>query len=559
VTAVVETPPAVARATTTAWRRIVLHCLVVPLVVTAPVFGLAPGSDHRYNVYWHGSTVQAHPWRLVTENLRTIPMYIDFGNFRPLGRMLEWTVDLAAYVFAEVTHLPVQVGLRLLAALAAATLTAATVLLAEALTARGRLFAGPPARTVAMLPFAVGASLAAAGQFGTTVLFGGLYFLSAALVLAVAAWICRGPRRALPIVLVGAALAAFNEVAVLAVPLATVALYLRVRLVRPVRLVGENPPTSAPPAPPAPPVPPVPPVPPAPPAPVGRPVVAGLRPAVLLWLGFLPVFLPVRLLLWAACRDGKCYRNSDVLLGADVGPALANRLTAWLPPLQWVAGVRGGGRPGLVVLAVAGLVLAVLAARLLRSLPGLVRLDRRQAAALSLTGGALLLLGALLGSENSQTQEIATAGRWGDGWRDSPLTAAGGMLALAGALTLASRAVLVRRPAVVARAALVVLVLAGAVSAATGNAFELRAARLPTALLSGHIAAEIAQFDTTAAGDARRCALLDQFAALFAGQLYTRFASGELPQTHNAAERMRVTADMATEQMYGRPFCQAGR
>ena len=37
---------------------------------------------------------------------------------------------------------------------------------------------------------------------------------------------------------------------------------------------------------------------------------------------------------------------------------------------------------------------------------------------------------------------------------------------------------------------------------------------------------------------------------------YSRFASGELPGTHSATERMAVTASMATEQMYGRPFCR---
>ena len=135
--------------------------------------------------------------------------------------------------------------------------------------------------------------------------------------------------------------------------------------------------------------------------------------------------------------------------------------------MQWSAALRDGGRLSLVVLSVAGLVLAVLAGRLFRRLPGLGRLDRRQAAALALTGGALLLLGALLGSMNAQTQEIAALGRWGAGWRDSPLTVTGGMLAVGGLLAFAGRVA-------VWRGALAVLVLAGAGSASASHAFVRR-------------------------------------------------------------------------------------
>lgn len=141
------------------WRRTFLRCLVLPAVVTAPLLNLVADADHRYNVYWHGSIGQDRPWRLVTDNLGSVPMYLGFGNFRPLGRMLEWSVDTVAYVLGDVTHLPVQVGLRLVSALAAAVLCATAVLFAEAVTAPGRMFAAPPARPIALLPFAFAAGL----------------------------------------------------------------------------------------------------------------------------------------------------------------------------------------------------------------------------------------------------------------------------------------------------------------------------------------------------------------------------------------------------------------
>ena len=231
MTAALTTPAEVRD--TTAWRRVFRHCVLVPLVVTAPVLGLALGSDHRYNVYWHGATVQAHPWRLVTENLRTIPMYLGFGNFRPLGRMLEWTVDLAAYVFAEVTHLP---GAGRPAPGAGAGRGRAHRRLRAA--GRGRH------RSRTALRRAAGARGGAAALRGRRrphrrrpdehhhPVRRSLLPERRALVLAVAAWVCQGPRIGALVVLTGAGLAVFNEMAAVALPLATVALLIRARLVR---------------------------------------------------------------------------------------------------------------------------------------------------------------------------------------------------------------------------------------------------------------------------------------------------------------------------------------
>ena len=505
MTAVLD-EPAAAVVAGGAWRRVFLRCLLLPPAVTAPLLYLVADADHRYNVYWHGSIVRERPWRLVTDNLRSVPMYVGFGNFRPLGRMLEWSVDTVAYVFGEVTHLPVQVGLRLVAALAAAVLCAAAVVFAEAVTAPGRMFAEPPSRPIALLPFAFAAGLCAAGRLSTTVLFGGLYFLSAALVLAVAAWVCRAPRWGVLLVLAGATLAVFNEVAALAPPLATAAVLARGGRARP-------------------------------------------RSALLLWAGFLPVFVPIRFLLYQACRDGGCYGNSDLVLGPGAGGALTNRLTAWLPPLQWGEAMRDAGPLGKVVFGVAVVVLALLAARVFAELPRLPGLDRPRAVRLAVAGGSVLLLGAVLGSINPQTQALAEAGRWGLGWRDSGLTAAGGALLLAGLLALAVRAV-------ATRVALVVLVLLGAGTTTVNQAYAVGGDRLPYAVLTGAIATEVAQFDPRPSGNARRCTLLDQFGAMFRTAPYSRFASGELPGTHSSAQRMAVTASMATEQMYGRPFCR---
>ncbi len=520
-----------------AWRRVLVRSILLPGAVMAPLTTLALTGDHRFNVYWHGSTVAARPWELVTANLRTVPMYLDFGNFRPLGRMLEWSADLAAYVLMAVLHLPAEVALRVVAALAAAVLTGAAVVFAEAVTARGRMFAAPPSAPVALLPLALAGCLVAAGPFSTTVLFGGLYYLSAAVVLLIAAWIAPAPRRMWPVLLAGAALAAFNEVGALALPLATVAAAVRLWMTaqtcrtRPVDWAhpvtgwaesAESAESARP----------------------AHPVTgwAGLRPAAALWLGFLPVFLPVRALIFLACRDGNCYRSSELALGPGAAAALPDRLTAWLPPVQWFRALHGAPAPSRLAILAAVVIFSVVAARLLVQTRRLPELDRGQRVALAVAGLTVLVLGAALGSVNPQGQAAVAAGRWGLGWRDSGLTATGGAFVV---LALLSRRAL----------AAPLLALIAAVSMAANQAFAVHADQSRPAQVDNAIAASIAQFDDSAAGRTRRCALATRFAQVFPAAGYSRFAEGELPGTHSPADRLSVTASMATEQMYGRPFC----
>ncbi|HEX8930023.1 MAG TPA: hypothetical protein VGA45_13980, partial [Actinomycetota bacterium] len=333
------------------WRRTWQRCVLVPFTVLAPLVALAPTADHRFNIYWHGGLFRDDPLRIVPHTVDSLPGYLRLGNFRLFGRMLEKALDLAAYTLGDTIGLPANVALRLVSFLSAVLLCLAATLLAESVVARTPLFRQPPSTMAVVTPFAVAMGFVAAGGSSPAVLFGGLYFASAALVLAVAALLCRigfATRFRLwwiPLLPVGgAALAAFNEIAYLALPLATVAVLVRGRLVLEVsrRRLFTGPP---------------------------------IRALALLWAGFLPVFGPVRFVLYQACRDGGCYGNSDLVLGPGVGGALANRLTAWLPPLQWGEALRDAGPVSRVVLGLAAVVLALLAARVFAELPRLPGLD----------------------------------------------------------------------------------------------------------------------------------------------------------------------------------------
>ena len=505
--AVVATPAAADRP----WPAIVRRCALVPLVVVAPLVALTPGADHRFNVYANGALYAGHPWRLVAAAFGSVPAFLRQGNFRPLGRVVEWSLDTAAYAITALLGAPANISLRLVSFAAATVLTLAAVVFAESVTRRGRLFAGPPSVLAATLPFAVGAGLVAAGRTSTTVLFGGLYFLSAALVLAVAAAACRVTRlgrvAGVLAVLAGAGLAAFNELACLAVPLASAAVLLRCRVVLGLRWRATLRSSAA-------------------------------RFAGLLWVGFLPVFVPVRLIIYDRCARGGCYSGSAVAL-PGAAAALPNRLVSWLPPLMWQrAADSAPPRLASALPLLALLVLAVLAWRAALQSPRLATLDRRQALGLAVAASVAVLLGGAMAALNADVQDFARLGRWGQGWRDSGLTtAAGGMLLLC---PLAVR----RRWAAVA---LVPLVAAGAVSAAANQGFHDGTSAGGFPYLHDRIAQEVADFDLTPAGDARRCALREQFTKTSIANHH----GVDAPEL----ERFDVSLNRATERLHGRRFC----
>jgi hypothetical protein len=495
------------------WRRTVLRAVAVPLVVLSPIVALAPTADHRFNIYWHGGLFRDNPLRIVPDTVDSLPGYLRAGNFRPLGRMLEKLVDLVAYVLADVFGIPANVAFRLVEMVCAVVLSLAVLLLAESVLSPGPVFRRPPSTVAALVPFAVGAGFVAAGRSSPVVLFGGLYFTSSALVFAVAAAVARkAPDRAVrrrwivPLLLGGAALAGFNEIAYFALPLATVAAVARGRYVLgvPWRHLAQG---------------------------------GSARLLALLWLGFLPVFVAVRVVIARDCAAGACYRGSDVHLSGAVAIALPERMVAWFPPLMWLSAVQGHQRwiTG-VVLLLAMVVLAALAVHAVRDLPRLSPVDRTGAASLVVTAAALLLLGAALGALNADVQQIVAAHRWGQGWRDTASTAP------AGALLIAAAAHLMSPKRWLLTGLIGVLALGGTVSAAANKRFRDTVMNTPAARLDDRLAQAMADFDPTPAGQARRCELRDEFFAMFR-------------TTPFSLRRFDQAFDTAAEQRAGQPFC----
>jgi hypothetical protein len=387
---------------------------------------------------------------------------------------------------------------------------------------RGPMFASAPSTVALLLPYAVAAGLIAAGTFSTTVLFGGLYFSTAALVLLVAATACRldqlRPWHAVLAVAAGAALAVVNEPAYFAVPLATAAVALRGRYV-----LGRD----------------------------RRELLrsAGMRAVALLWIGFLPVFATVRWIIRGYCADGGCYHSSDLVVDGRGLIVLPARMLAWLPPLQWHAATGDPARVfasgawlwGLLPVA-ALLALAVLALRTRKILATAEHPPARALAGLGLTALILLCFGALPAALSVQMHsDYLGRALLEQGWRDSATTAPAGMLLAVVLLLLVARA---RRRAT--GLILAALVLCAAGSAAANRAYADGSATRPAARLDNRIAFEMGAFDRDPAGDARRCALL--------AEMQQRYGRNPVVQ-----ERYRDSLDLAAQRLAGAPFCRGTR
>jgi hypothetical protein len=506
------------------WRGRWGRAIALPLLVMLPLVGAVPLSDSRYNAYRFGGAYAQRPWELLTDPITSIPRYLDYGNFRPLGRLLERGLDALAYAVSTALTMPLPTPLRLTHLAAVAVLVVALLVLAETVTSPTPLRATRPSAATALLPLTLAATLVAAGRTSSVIVFTDLYALSAALVFGVAAvtarhalLVDRAIRRwwLLGAVLVGAALAIVNEVAYLAVPLAWVAAVLRGRLTlrRTWReLVGSA---------------------------ATKLLVAGT-------VGFAVVFLPVRIMLAVRCADGSCYDGSDVSLGWGLLPTLGHRLVSWVPAVGWYAATREAPAqwylpPDPVTWLVLGAIVVV-ALRLLRDAASLRLLTGRQTLALAGLGATILLLVASLVALSADVQgQVMDGWAIGSGWRDTLMVGAGGSLLLTAGL-LAPQ--LSRRPRT--RALVLGLLVLLAIGAALANQGQARGlAGRADAALHQDIAVAVTTFRPDAAGDAYRC------------ELFARFVDSIPDQAHNH-RRLDAALNATTQARYGQDFCSTG-
>ena len=151
----------------------------------------------------------------------------------------------------------------------------------------------------------------------------------------------------------------------------------------------------------------------------------------------------------------------------------------------------------------------------------------------------LLALGATLGSLNADVQKLVAHAPLGAGLAGHRSDRRGGRDR---ADRRAAGPVRTRR-----RAGLVVLLaLAATVSTAANKSYRDQLAVREPALLANRVAGEMADFDRTALGDARRCALRAEFRTLYADSAFS-------------LQRFDQSLDVAARQQAGVRFCEAAR
>jgi len=478
------------------------------LAVIAPLSMLSVRADERYKYFVHGPDWVANPAGIPVYVFSEIDNYIAQGNFRPLGRIIEHTNFLLVELVMQVLSVPLPVALGMQRAVSALLLAAALAFLVGAVIR----VSGSASQHVAVprvLVLTVFAGVLVAYGTGSALnTFSGMYLQSAAIVVACIALVLRDslwrPRRVRTIEWVsygaaGALLASINEIGYLAVPAiaAVVVLQILARIPAPfaavIRLPG-----------------------------VGLSAVAAV--------GFLVVFIPVRLAIQAACdaADGGCYRASAISLDAWSLRFWATRATAGLPVRAW----GNTSDPGVDLwwIAAGGAVLAVAIAvvlwrsRALAEHSSTVPCDSTGAASsegpvvrrawmldrdvtFAAIGAALVVSAALLSSLSEELQ----ASQSGEGWREAPVAMAGWAILVTAIIAFVLRVTPASRLASAAAGTLASLLV---VAAVVTNIQAREAELADEGFAAGdRIALELAAFRADDESIAVRCALLDDLSS----------------------------------------------
>ncbi len=514
------------------------------LIVAAPLSGIALQFDERRSTYRQAAAGRDNPVEALSYGYDSIGTYLDFGNFRPLGRFVQSLSAGFVFEASEATGLPphaVNGFLRLLIVLLLAVVATRVVM---ALTASARI---GPEPIVAVYPMVLGTALVANGRGGPLVYFpvvlGGATILVLAICTAVARDRDMSPRRVrlgelLAMALLGAAAAMYHDLVYVAPPLA--AAYIAARALAD-----------------------------------GLPWRTAVRVAALarwtaLSAGFLVVLVPARLEIAERCSRTACYAPSDLSFSGDIGGLVGTRLISGSPVAGWSLVSDLTGTYGLeftfvnllansflvmLVAAVVAVTIAVAAQAFAsaggRAVAGAVssaekaerlapvankgapvtghgptgvatsdgsrraRADGqrlRAGASLGLFGAAAAGLPALLVSLSRWLQES----RIDHGWRDTMLVQVGWSLVAASALSMTLWAVLAfggRRFHQAAATAAAAVLGMGLACTLLANARLVQIDRTtPESVVTSQIAAAAISFDSSRDGNALRCALIDAYA-----------------------------------------------
>ena len=520
------------------WR----DAVVPALLVTTPLIGYSLIGDDRRRLYLAAHRFGSDPLEAFSHSWDTIDGFLDRGNFRPLGRGLENIERGFVFDAAEATGLAPNavIGVLRLAIVAVLALVACRVV--SAVVGSSGASPGRPHPAVVLYPMTLAATLVAADNDSPITKYPFVVVGSIVLILASALTVARDKdmqarplswHEAASMALLGAVAASTYDLLYLSPAVAAAFMVARhAASGRPAReLLGS----------------------------------AALRRWAFLCIGFLGVFVPVRIMIATRCSREPCYSASDIRMSGDAVRTTADRLLTGAPPAGWshasefvresglVFGLRELLANGLLALVAATMLFIAVrsALHLNRRAPDLQRDEtewRRPAAGLVALGGSVALLSALLAGLSNMLQTWAHL-PVGSAWRETVLVQVGWSFMASAALVAmfgiartqrASRVAAASAPAILAICMLLTLL-----SNARLNQIDRNT---PLHAVSNEIATATVHFDPTAEGNARRCRMIDDY-TLFHGQP-DKWLSG--PAVHAELDTLML-------ERRGIPFCDPAR
>jgi len=500
------------------------------VLVTLPLTGVSFRGDERRNIYFNAERFGTNPLEPLSQAFSEIDVFLNQGNFRPLGRFLDYTEHVFVFEAAEASGVPphivqgmIRLGMLVLLALVARRLV--TRLMASSGVDEASSY----------LPLALAACLVSAGTEHPIVHFPFLFITSALIVLGVCQWVVRDQDletqrcscfQLIAVGLVGALTASFFDMTYVAPPLALA--YLVARAFAQAKTPGSTARTAA------------------------------AKRVAALWVGFLAVFVPVRLMIAAECSDGRCYSGSDIEISSKVFGLLADRVITAFPVSGWrfnasqaeatgtffgAKDALGNSLTALVLLGLAAVVF--LAFRSRSSEVTSSKSAARPALALIAFGCSITLFSGLLVSFSRLLQREQFA--IGEGWRDTLLAQTGWALVICGAAVLVSQKVgqVEWRLSVTRLALLVLLASSASLTLIANERAALTDRRDDLASITIQISSTTVNFDVSDESNAYRCHLLDR---------YTTFEPD--PKAWIGGPQLSQTLNALTFSRYGRPYCE---